>query len=299
MSVRVSVVGAYGVGLTFDLDVVPEAGETVSCRSFVQHHGGKGSNQAVAAARLGAMVSLQTALGDDAFGEGARSLWEREGVAAAALVCAGTPTMVGAILVEPDGENRIVIAPGALERFTPEHLDASLIFGSDVLLVQLEIPLATAAQALAMARRAGVRSVLNPAPAPAVPDVVGLVSSADIVTPNLREARRLLGGVTAPGDQLAARLARSTGGTVVLTAGASGAYVAHDGALTHVEALPVDPIVDSTGAGDAFSAALGVALADGADPIEAARFATRAAAHCVSVPGVIPGLPRREDLEHQ
>ncbi len=85
----------------------------------------------------------------------------------------------------------------------------------------------------------------------------------------------------------------------MLTAGASGAYVAHDGALTHVEALPVDPIVDSTGAGDAFSAALGVALADGADPIEAARFATRAAAHCVSVPGVIPGLPRREDLEHQ
>ena len=297
MSPRISVVGAYGVGLTFVVDAIPRAGETVSCRSFAQHHGGKGSNQAVAAARLGAQVSLQTAVGDDAFGQGAHRLWESEGVQAAPFVCTDAPTMVGTILVEPDGENRIVIAPGALERFTPEHLDASIIAASDVLLVQLEIPLPTVAHALRVARRAGVRSVLDPAPAPRGADALTLLSEAAVITPNVHEAQRVLEAVTLPGEQLAARLAQRTGAVVVLTAGASGAYVDHDGRSAHIEAIAVDPVVDSTGAGDAFSAALGVALAEGADPAEAARFGTRAAAHCIRVPGVIPGLPRRQDLE--
>ena len=299
MSARVSVVGAYGVGLTFGVDAVPAAGETASCRSFAQHHGGKGSNPAVAAARLGADVSVQAAIGDDAFGDGARKLWAREGVRAAPLVCPGTTTMLGAILVEPDGENRIVLAPGALERFTPEHLDASLIAESDVVLVQLEIPLATAAQALALARRAGARGVLDPAPAPVGAGMLELASAADVITPNLLEARRLLGAPGSPGDELAARLAEATDATVVVTAGALGAYVAHRGGVAHVEASPVGRVVDSTGAGDAFSAALGVALAEGASLPEAARFAARAAAHCVGAAGAIPGLARREDLEQR
>src|SRR6266542_1487319 len=121
---RVAVVGSYGVGLTVELDRVPEAGETVVGRSFRTDHGGKGSNQAVGAARLGAEVSLLTAVGEDAFGDGAFALWAEEGLDATAVLRVPEPTMTAAIVVERSGDNRIVIVPGALSRLTPAHVDA-------------------------------------------------------------------------------------------------------------------------------------------------------------------------------
>lgn len=296
MTAQVAVVGSYGVGLTFDVDALPGAGETITCRSFAQHDGGKGSNQAVAAARLGARATLQTAIGDDPFGEGARHLWAEEGVQADPVVRAGERTMTAVVLVEADGENRIVIAPGALARFAPEDLDASLLASADVALVQLEIPLDTARHALQLARRAGVRTILNPAPAPPAATALGLLAAADIITPNIHEARRALGATTSAGDALADRLAARTGAAVVLTAGALGSYVADGGTVAHVAATAVARVVDSTGAGDAFSGALGVAVAEGADLTEAARFASGAAARCVARRGVVPGLPRRSEL---
>ncbi len=250
-------------------------------------------------------MRLRTAVGDDVFGEGARRLWTDEGVETNALVCAGQATMLGAIFVEDDGDNRIVIAPGALSVFGPEHVDRSDVAGGDLLLVQLEIPVPTAAQALALAAAVGVLSVLDPAPAPADGSAAALLSAADLLTPDLGEAQALP-GATGPLDPpgAARRLAEATGSAVVLTAGSHGAFVTTGGSVQHVPARPVEQVVDSTGAGDAFAGAgdafaagLAVALAEGADLVDAARFAAPAAAYCIRCPGVVPGLPRRADLE--
>jgi ribokinase len=298
MAPKVSVVGSYGVGLTFGLQRFPAAGETVLCRYHRVEHGGKGSNQSVAAARLGAEVRLRTALGDDAFADKANQLWQEEGVEARVVVRSGEPTMTGAVLVEQGGDNRIVVAPGALAGLAPEHIEPCDVAGSDVLLVQLEIPLPAARRALELAASEGVRSILNPAPVPdaTAEELAELLALADIITPNVTEARSLLGrGEEAGPAELASSLA-ATGRSVVVTAGPHGAFVASDGAVTHVEACPVREVVDSTGAGDTFTAALGVAVGEGATLVEAARFASVAAAHCVSVAGVLPSLPNRRQL---
>src|SRR5919205_48853 len=136
---RIAVVGSYGVGLTVELERMPEVGETVVGRSFRVDHGGKGSNQAVGAARLGAGVDFLTAVGDDSFGHDAIALWEAEGVDAEPLV-ADAATMTAPIFVEPSGQNRIVVVPGALERLARAHVDAfaGRIPAADVCVVQLE-----------------------------------------------------------------------------------------------------------------------------------------------------------------
>jgi ribokinase len=278
---RVAVVGSYGVGLTFELHRVPERGETVTGETFRTDPGGKGSNQAVGAARLGADVDFLTAVGDDDFGEAALALWRDETVRADAVVRVPLPTMVGAILVEPAGDNRIVIVPGALSALEPEHVDgfAERIAAAEVLLVQLEIPVETAWRALAVAREAGVRTVLNPAPAPREPLAAEMVALADYLTPNETEAASI-------GDAV------SAAGTLVVTLGEDGARI--DG--EHVPAFSARP-VDTTGAGDAFNAAFAVALAEGRSHRDAVRWGCAGGAHNVEHSGVIPGLPRRAELE--
>jgi ribokinase len=271
---RVVVVGSYGVGLTFGAERAPERGESVIGDLFRTDHGGKGSNQAVGAARLGADVSLLTAVGDDSFGDGAFGLWAEEGIDATAVHRAPVPTMTAAILVERTGDNRIVIVPGALSTLTPAHVDAFVpqIEQADVLLTQLEIPVETAMRALAVAREAGVRSILNPAPAPPYP----LRVVADYLTPNESEARAVV----------------DAEGTLVVTLGEQGARLGDE----QIPAFPAEP-VDSTGAGDAFCAAFAVALAEGASDREAVRWGCAAGAHMVEHEGVVPGLPTRLELE--
>jgi ribokinase len=273
---RIAVVGSYGVGLTFGTERVPERGESVIGTLFRRDHGGKGSNQAIGAARLGAEVSLLTAVGEDAFGDGALELWAEEGVEASAVIRPPAPTMTAAILVEAGGDNRIVIVPGALDALTPAHVDAfaPVIEAADVLLVQLEIPLATALHAVEAARSAGVRTVLNPAPAPPEP----IAPDVDYLTPNETEAPSVAGAH----------------GTLVLTLGEQGANV--NG--VHVPAFPART-VDTTGAGDAFCAAFAVALAEGAEDLEAVRWGCAAGAHMVEHEGVVPGLPTRAELEQR
>jgi len=270
---RIAVVGSYGVGLTVELDRVPDAGETVIGRSFRIDHGGKGSNQAIGAARLGAQVDFLTAVGDDTFGQSARSLWQTEGVHAE-IVVTSAATMTAPIFVEPSGQIRIVIVPGAPERLTRAHVDAfaERIARADVCLVQLEIPVDTALYALEVARRAGVRTILNPAPAPTEP----IAPEVDYVTPNETEAAAVQG-------------ARAT---VVLTLGEEGAEL--DG--VRVPAFPATA-VDTTGAGDAFNAAFAVALAEGLPDLDAVRWGCAAGAHMVEHAGVVPGLPTRAELE--
>ena len=182
--------------------------------------------------------------------------------------------MCASILVEPTGDNRIVIVPGALSTLTTEHVDAfaPMIEAADVCLVQLEIPLATALHALEVAHAAGVRTILNPAPAPPEP----IAPRADYLTPNETEAPRVAGAQ----------------GTLVVTLGERGAQLGDD----HVPAFPART-VDSTGAGDAFCAAFAVAIAEGASDLDAVRWGCAAGAHMVEHPGVIPGLPTRAELE--
>jgi ribokinase len=273
---RVAVVGSYGVGLTVELDRVPEAGETVIGRSFRIDHGGKGSNQAIGAARLGADVDFLTAIGDDAFGHEAIALWQAEGVNAETVLAPPAATMTAPIFVEPSGQNRIVIVPGALAHLTRSHVDtfAERIAAADVCIVQLEIPVETALYALDVARRAGVATILNPAPAPSQP----ISSEVDYVTPNETEAAAVAG-------------ARAK---LVLTLGEQGAEL--DG--VRVPAFPAT-VVDTTGAGDAFNAAFAVALAEGQPDLEAVRFGCAAGAHMVEHAGVVPGLPTRRELEER
>jgi ribokinase len=270
---RVAIVGSYGVGLTVELDRVPDAGETVIGRAFRRDHGGKGSNQAVGCARLGAHVDFLTAVGDDEFGQGAAALWAEEGVDADA-VTASAATMTAPILVEPSGVNRIIVVPGALAELSRAHVDAfaDRIAAADVCLVQLEIPVDTALYALDVARRAGIRTILNPAPAPAEP----IAPQVDYLTPNETEAAAV----------------RDANGTLVLTLGEQGAQVGEQ----RVPAFPAKAI-DTTGAGDAFTAAFAVALAEGLSDLEAVRWGCAAGAHMVEHPGVVPGLPTRAELE--
>jgi ribokinase len=273
---RIAVVGSYGVGLTFGVERAPERGETLVGTLFRTDHGGKGSNQAVGAARLGADVVFLTAVGEDAFGDGAFELWADEGVDAGRVVRAPLPTMTAAILVEASGDNRIVIVPGALSTLTPAHVDgfAPQIATADVLLVQLEIPVEAALYALEVARVAGVRTVLNPAPAPSTP----IAPAADYLTPNESEAFAVEGA----------------DGTLVVTLGEQGARLRGD----QVPAFPARA-VDTTGAGDAFCAAFAVALAEGATDADAVRWGCGAGAHMVEHEGVIPGLPTRAQLDER
>jgi ribokinase len=279
---RIAVVGSYGVGLTFVSDRAPERGETIVGSDFHRDHGGKGSNQAVGAARLGAQTSLLTAVGEDEFGEGAFELWRAEGVDADSVRRVAFPTMTAAILVEAGGDNRIVIVPGALSALTPADVDgfADRIAAADVCLVQLEIPVPTARRALEVARGAGVRTVLNPAPAPSSPLADEMLDLADYLTPNETEAAAL-------GNPSAAR-------TLVLTLGADGARLGDE----HVRAFPAQP-VDTTGAGDAFNAAFAVALAEGRADLDAVRWGCAAGAYMVEHEGVVPGLPRRAELKRR
>jgi ribokinase len=273
---RIAVVGSYGVGLTFGVERAPERGETLVGTLFRTDHGGKGSNQAVGAARLGAEVIFLTAVGEDSFGDGAFELWAEEGVDASGVVRSALPTMTAAILVEVGGDNRIVIVPGALSTLTPAHVDAfaSRIASADVLLVQLEIPVETALHALETARAAGVRTVLNPAPAPPGP----IAPAADYLTPNESEAPAVEGAE----------------GTLVVTLGEQGARLGED----RIPAFPART-VDTTGAGDAFCAAFAVALAEGAEDADAVRWGCAAGAHMVEHEGVIQGLPTRAQLEER
>lgn len=299
---RVAVVGSYGVGLTMRIPRMPVAGETLSGGEFSSGHGGKGSNQAVQAARLGAQVDFFTAIGADDLGHGGQALWVEEGVDARPVICAEAATMAGVILVEESGENRIVIAPGALARLRPEHLDdfRSALESADIVVVSLEIPVDVAVRALELAHTAGTRTLLNPAPAAALPDT--LWPAVDVLTPNATEAAILLGldpsaAETEPAEALVRQLHARTGATILMTRGADGVLVCVDGEMTTVPAVPATAVVDTTGAGDSFTGAVAVALAEGADPVAAAELGARAGSWAVAHHEVIPSLPRRADLD--
>jgi ribokinase len=294
---RIATVGGYGAGLTFLAERMPVAGETIVGRSFRTSHGGKASNQAIAAARLGAVVALLTAVGEDAYGHAARELWVAEGVDATAVRVTDAPTMVGAVLVEASGENRILIVPGALDELEVDDVDRfePSIAAADVLLVSLEIPHPVAERACALGRSLGRTVVLNPAPAAALSGT--LLAEVDHLVPNRQEAAQITGLArdTKPSDLLAA-LTAMTSATVVLTLGHDGALVGRRETTPLRIPAPRPAVVDTTGAGDAFNGAFAVALALGADPPDAVAYGVLAGSHSVTSADAVPSFPRRSDI---
>ena len=298
---KIAVVGSYGVGMTMRVAKAPGPGETVSGGSYVSGPGGKGSNQAIAAARLGAEVSLLTSVGPDAFGQEALRLWERENVAANHVVTGEKATMVGFILVEEGGQNRIVIASGALDELTETHVESfrSTIRKADMLIVSMEVPVDVVVAALRIGREEHTRTLLNPAPAAVLPDEVW--SWIDVLTPNQAEAPVLLGLGDNHGlshELLVAELRQRTDATIVLTLGSEGSLVDDGASVTAVPPVPAARVIDTTGAGDSFTAALAVSLVGGHPLATAVRYASAAGSHAVTIEGVIDALPTPEDIQN-
>jgi ribokinase len=299
MSSRVIVVGSVNIDLVATVDRLPAPGETVTGGRFAQHHGGKGGNQAVAAARLGAVTSFVGAVGSDAFGTEAQAALEAEGIDVSELrTLPDTVTGVALILVDATGENSIAVAGGANAALEPTHVrEAFERLGpgpGDAVLVGHEIPTATAIEALRLAKASGATTIFNPAPATGVtPEALALT---DVLTPNRGEAAQLAPGGDAErtgGDLLGAL---AGGGQVLLTLGAGGArLIGQDGTVSIPS--PKVAVVDTVGAGDTLNGALAAGLAEGLPIEEAAQRAVTAAALAVTRAGAREGMPTRSELE--
>jgi len=298
---RVLVVGSANVDFTVAASRLPAVGETVSGGTLLVNHGGKGANQAVAARRLGAEVRLVACVGDDASGRGIRAALQAEGIGVdGMMVTADAATGTALIVVDGQGRNQIVVAPGANWRLSVEHVRARAddFAWAQVVMCQLETPLDTLAWALAEARRRGLVTVLNPAPVrEGIADNVWRL--VDYLTPNEGEAERLSGvAVRDAGSAAAAgRALRGRGvGAVIVTLGSQGSLACTARDDIRVPAFPVEA-VDTTAAGDAFNGALGAALA-GRDPLpDALRFASAAAALACTRRGAQPSLPTRAEVD--
>ncbi|MFI2432322.1 ribokinase [Streptomyces sp. NPDC018693] len=292
------VVGSANADLVIGVERRPGAGETVLGSDLTVHPGGKGANQAVAAARLGARTALLARVGDDAHGRLLLDSQRAAGVDTVGVLVGGAPTGVALITVDPSGDNSIVVSPGANGRLTPEDVRAagSLFHASRVVSAQLEIPLETVVEVV---RRLapGSRFVLNPSPPRAVPSEV--LAACDPLIVNEHEAKVILGEESydvASGPEDWARLLLAKGPrSVVVTLGAEGALVASAEGVLRVDPVKVDA-VDTTGAGDSFTAALAWRLGAGASLTEAAAYAARVGAVAVTRAGAQESFPTAEEV---
>lgn len=297
---RIAVVGSLNMDLVVTAGRMPAVGETIQGEAIHYIPGGKGANQAVGCARLGAEVQMIGAVGDDPFGETLKAEMARNGVGIDRLeTLAGTPTGTATILHTRE-DNCIVIVPGANGAVTPALVErsAETIRQADVLLVQLEIPLEAVQAALRIAKSAGVRTVLNPAPVRQLPDE--LLELADYLTPNETEFASLAGsrGDAASPDAWQSSLlewADRHKPAVILTRGRHGASYVSGGKPVTIPAPPLSP-VDTTGAGDCLNAAFGFGLASGWDIGKALRFAVKAASLSVTKFGAQAGMPIMEEV---
>jgi ribokinase len=294
----VVILGVFVADTSFRADRAPRMGETVLGKSFALGPGGKGSNQAVACARLGAETHFISKLGRDDFGQIALSTWKDAGVTAHAPQISDSYTGAAYIFIEEaTGDNAIIIAPGAAAKITPADLDANaaLIEAADVFITQLEQPLEAARRGLEIARAAKTTTILNPAPAaPLTDDVLTL---CDYITPNETETTELTGLPVETLDEakIAAAALRDKGvGTPIITLGARGAYLDGHGLIPAVSA---GPVVETTGAGDAFNGGFAAALSRGADPVEAVKFGCATAGISVTRAGAAASMPSKQDVE--
>lgn len=279
---------------------LPQPGETVLGGEFMMNAGGKGANQAVTVYRLGADLTFIAKVGNDVFGKQTLDLFHKEGLNTEYIsVCDGLASGVALINVDDEAENCIAVASGANSALSPMDIEAAadVISEADIMLLQLEIPIETVTYAARMAKKHGLKVVLNPAPAPKEPLPTELLKNVDILIPNRTEMESVAGVLPGSDPVETTNLLADYGvKTVVVTLGSKGSLVCHDGECDEIAPFKV-AAVDTTAAGDTFCGALCVALAEGADVAEAALFGNLAASVTVTREGAQQAIPTREELE--
>lgn len=301
MGKGVAILGIFVADLAFRASRPPGIGETIIGSGFKMGPGGKGSNQAVAAARAGADVTFITRIGADDFGKIALETWEEEGIKAEARMSVDLPTGAAYIFVnDRTGENAIIVVPGAAGAISVADVEAAgeAIRNAAVFVTQLEQPVVAAQRGLEIARSAGAVTIFNPAPAEPVPDAI--YPLCDYVTPNESEASMLTGVAVKSVDD-----ARKAGdvflakgvGAALITLGEQGALLHTRDASTLVPAFSAGPVVETAGAGDAFNGGFAAAIARGLAPLEATRFGCAVAGISVTRPGTAPSMPTLAEVE--
>jgi ribokinase len=301
MAKPIVILGVFVADTAYRAQRQPRIGETLLGNGFKLGPGGKGSNQAVAAGRLGADVSFVTRLGRDPFAEMALATWKEAGVKPAVIETPESYTGAAYIFIEEGtGNNAIIVSPGAAMLISPADIDrhAGLIRSAGVFVTQLEQPVDAAIRALEIARGAGVTTILNPAPAASLPERI--FALCDYVTPNETETEEMT-GIKVESVEDARRAAEAFlakgAGAALITLGERGALL-HDGRRSElVSAVTAGPVVETTGAGDAFNGGFAVGLSRGLDPLEAVRFACAVAGISVTRPGTAPSMPSLAEVE--
>ncbi|MCR3747034.1 ribokinase [Lentzea californiensis] len=286
MTQTLLVLGSANADLVVEVGRRPAGGETVLGGDTVVLPGGKGANTAVAAARVGASVALVGAVGGDGYGSLLRESLESSGVDTALVKTSSRPTGIAYITVTPDGENSIVVSPGANADVSPSDVDALSLGGTAVLTCSLEVPLETVVHAIGAASRAGARTVLNLSPVAELP--AETLRQLTVLIVNEHEAAQL-----APDWRSLLDLGPSS---AIVTLGSRGAAVVQESGVVEVPAIEVDEVVDTTGAGDAFAGALSARLAEGDDLVRAARYAAKVAALSVTKAGAQPSYPTAAEV---
>lgn len=297
---QIIVLGVFVADAAFRANRMPKMGETLIGKDFKLGPGGKGSNQAVAAARLGAPVSFISKLGEDEFAKLALSTWQNEGITP--LIQRDKDNFTGAAFIYVDdklGDNAIIVVPGAAQTISSDDLRnySTEIADSSIFMTQIETPLEAAHTGLAIAKKAGVTTIFNPAPAVPLPQ--GVLELCDYLTPNESEASILTGmevndieDAKKASDKL-----RSMGGNkIIITLGEKGAFFNDGVSSMHIPSKNIAKVVETTGAGDSFCGALAYALLKEMDPITATEFACTAASISVTRPGTVPAMPTLEEV---
>lgn len=296
---KIIVIGSSNVDLTARVRTLPRPGETIGGARLHQANGGKGANQAVAAARLGADVLFLTCLGNDANGEMLASQFASDGIDTSKIKFSATPTGTALIFVDDNAENCIAVAPGSNNDLLPEDVDAikDKMADSAYLLVQLEIPMPTVEHSILLADSLGVKVIVNPAPMNALRE--DIFSHIWLLTPNETEAEALTGVVIGSEEDArtaAAHLMEKGVENVIITLGSKGSLVCTPEASTFVPARKVQAL-DTTGAGDAYNGALVAALSEGRSLVEAAKIATIASSIAVTRMGAQTSAPYRKEID--
>ena len=297
----VVILGVFVADTTYRAARQPRMGETILGSSFALGPGGKGSNQAVAAARLGADVTFISRIGEDPFGEMALALWAEAGVKTEVRRVPESYTGAASIfLEESSGNNAIIICPGAAATLSPADIEAvgGVIRAASVFVTQLEQPLPAARRALEIAHEAGVTTVLNPAPVAQLD--AEIFALCDYLTPNETEAQDLTGIKIGAAEEarLAAQALMDKGaGAVIITLGEQGAYLHNNEISVLYPAFEFAPVVETTGAGDAFNGAFAVALARGDAALEAVRYGCTVAGISVTRPGTAQSMPSHKEVQ--
>ena len=297
---KIIVVGSSNIDMTAMVDSLPRPGETIGGAKFIQANGGKGANQAVAAARLGGDVMFATCVGNDLNGKALKEVFAADGIDTKNhKMTDEAPTGTALIMVDKHAENCIAVAPGANGCLTPEDMDAMEddIAEAEILLVQLEVPTSTVCRAVELAYKHGLKVILNPAPVASIPEY--LFPMLNLITPNETEAEKLTGVKVCTSDD-AAKAAQVFFGkgveNVIITMGASGSIICtKDGETIYVPARKVDA-VDTTAAGDVYNGAVVTALSEGKTLEDAARFASVASSISVTRLGAQNSVPTREEV---